>query len=451
MQANLSPATRAPASVATSPQPEDAHIKKKHRSNSFQPATAEMNGFLGTNGMNGASGSEKSRRTQEAPGTHSNGEGQQHSRTDESANAVLENGAARAPKATTHAPQRSRSPSNSSSSALSSIDEKVFNENNSVSPPLHLRPHHGATLQGAPPHAANFHGAPPHGAPPHGAPPPRAPPQQLPLPLPRFAGAFAQLFQPPKQRVSPYASSVSFQEAALEAEAQARNATRPMNVPAKAGPKLHTFFTGNKSSPVPAPARASSADSQSTIVTPPEPAEPAEPVEPAPMSPALLPAPAAAKPAKSAVKKLPPTFKIKPADKTTGASYHEDENTARLKRKARELTAKTSTVESFERHQLSSLPNEDVPWASDGGDSVTVKTTKKPKKGPKLRILNKGRETRQNSRYASDEGSSPTELAFKPPYPPGGSAPSSRAGTPNAANRHSRKPKTGSGLRLKSS
>lgn len=139
-------------------------------------------------------------------------------------------------------------------------------------------------------------------------------------------------------------------------------------------------------------------------------------------------------------------------------SQEEVDASNRLKRKAREITGKTPTTESNDRHEVKTAKAAAVAVAeerdnqSDGGDSIAVKPTKKQKKIPKVRLLNRSRETRQNSRYASDEGSSPTELAFKAPFPPGDSLPSSRAGTPvTAANRPTRKQKTGSGLRVKTS
>ncbi|EKD18370.1 uncharacterized protein L3040_006756 [Drepanopeziza brunnea f. sp. 'multigermtubi'] len=402
--ANLSPAPPA-MSVVASPKNRDEHVSKKQRSNSFQPASAELNGFAARSGADDVTMSEKGEERQKPEG---------------GARPILENGVARDPKTLSRA-QRSRS--NSSSSSLSSVNEELILNSTIISPP---RP-----------------------VPPPGPMLPLAPHS---LGMARF-GVFAQLFQQPKQRVSPYASTTSFQEAALEADAQARNATRLTPAPAK-GPKTFTFSTG-KASPAPAPApsvsasaRPRSADSQASTVAPKEPADP-QPI----MAPVVVvnnpssSTSSSKKPSKT-TKKLPATFKIKNAKKSI-CPEEEDDVSNCMKRKAKEITGETSTAESFERHQVEVVAGDEMEWVSDGGDSTAVRAAKKLKKAPKVRLLHNSRETRQNSRYVSEEGSSPTELAFKPPFPPGGSGPSSRAGTPNPATRQSKKPKIGTGLRVK--
>jgi hypothetical protein len=84
-----------------------------------------------------------------------------------------------------------------------------------------------------------------------------------------------------------------------------------------------------------------------------------------------------------------------------------------------------------------------------GGSSVAPKVSKRP---PKVRLLNKTktRETRQRNNYDSEDLSSPTLLSFAPDVAPG-SLSVSRAGTPNNFNRPTRKPRTGTGLRVKTS
>jgi hypothetical protein len=153
----------------------------------------------------------------------------------------------------------------------------------------------------------------------------------------------------------------------------------------------------------------------------------------------------------------PPTsivFKTKKDLNKASARSSIDENdstTGRMKRDARKVTEKnTSTAESFERgrkrHQILLPLLPEFESASDGGESVA------PKRGTKLRLLNnKKKVTRQTAvNYDSDSLSSPTALSFAIDIAPG-SLSVSRAGTPNALNRPTRKGKPGTGLRVKTS
>jgi hypothetical protein len=96
---------------------------------------------------------------------------------------------------------------------------------------------------------------------------------------------------------------------------------------------------------------------------------------------------------------------------------------------------------SYERHHIPLL-HEPEPL-SDGGDSVA------PGRPPKLRLNYKKTRQSQANHYDSDK-SSPTLLPFQHEGPPG-SISGSRAGTPSALNRPTRKSKTGTGLRVKTS
>ncbi|PBP27065.1 PHD-finger domain-containing protein [Diplocarpon rosae] len=260
-------------------------------------------------------------------------------------------------------------------------------------------------------------------------------------------------------------SSAFFQEAALSAETQARKAARPISAPPKPGPKLFTFNTNpsaSASTSASANTSATTANAQTPALPRPSPTNItasvptiAAPNDPPPATTTMAATAIVINSSSSSIasssKKFPAAFKIKNANKAVGNPHDENDGNSRLKRKAKEITGKTPKTESFERHRIPDAAAAEV--ESDGAESIAVKaTTKKQKKNPRLRLINSKRiETRQNSKYASDEGSSPTELAFKPPFPPGDSLPSSRAGTPNAANRPTRKSKTGSGLRVKTS
>lgn len=113
-----------------------------------------------------------------------------------------------------------------------------------------------------------------------------------------------------------------------------------------------------------------------------------------------------------------------------------NDKTARMKRKARDITNEATILQSFERHRIA-VPREEL----DGVDSAP------PSKRTRVRLLNSQSSKKYN--YDSDF-SSPTTLSFQQDLAPG-SAPTSRAGTPNALGRPTRKAKTGTGLRVKTS
>ena len=429
--------------VSASPQPDHEHVSKKQRSNSFQPA----NGLLlnGNASLNGATKSQSPAVLASSSVGQSPAPGQSP--------AADANGDSK----TSLGGKRSRS--NSTTSSLSSVNEEIIEGVTILSP---ARPLPGAAKAPAAapmPVAGPISAVPSHLAAKYG---------------PVLGLGFGQVQQKPRF-VSPYASAEGFQAVALSAEA-ARHA-RPISQPAKAGPRTFTFSTAPASS-APAPASGSGSGSASASASVARPSSASNP--PPSSTPAASSAPnttASEPPTKSSMaptalvhsssnssttsnKKFPATFRIKNTAKAQQAqiqvSQEEVDASNRLKRKARDITGKTPNTESNERHEVKTAKAvtdiaEEEGNQSDGGDSIAVKPTKKQKKLPKVRLLNRSRETRQTSRYASDEGSSPTELAFKPPFPPGDSLPSSRAGTPTAANRSTRKQKTGSGLRVKTS
>jgi hypothetical protein len=116
----------------------------------------------------------------------------------------------------------------------------------------------------------------------------------------------------------------------------------------------------------------------------------------------------------------------------------ESERKVRLKRKAKDITEQRAQVhDSFERHQVKSEADDGVPTAV-GNPPL--------KSGQVLRFRSSQASKRFNDE--SDDLSSPTLLSF-PDGALGSSTANSRAGTPGAPNRPSRKPK--SGLRMKTS
>jgi hypothetical protein len=133
--------------------------------------------------------------------------------------------------------------------------------------------------------------------------------------------------------------------------------------------------------------------------------------------------------------------------KVTGRAFDENDPAVRMKRRAREVTNRSVPVlESFERHRRAPRGSES---ASERGNSVPPAAASKR---TTLRLVNK--KTRQShaatANYDSDSHSSPTLLSFQPDLAPG-SLSVSRAGTPSAAGRPARKPRTGTGLRVKTS
>ncbi|KAH9210761.1 hypothetical protein DL95DRAFT_465518 [Leptodontidium sp. 2 PMI_412] len=418
--------------VSASPQPDHEHISKKQRSNSFQPVNGTV--INGNASMNGTTKSQ-------SPAVL--GSSRVQSPAAQPSPAAETNGDSRASPG-----DGKRSRSNSSTSSLSSVNEDLI-EDTSIISPLRPAPAPAPALVRAPISTVPSHLAAKYG--------------------PVLGLGFGPTQQTPRF-VSPYASAEGFQAVALSAEA-ARHA-RPISQPAKAGPRTFTFSTNPAAASASAsaqtppaaslagPSSASNQPSSASTSTPALNTTTTEPPSKSSMAPTVL-VHSSSNSSTTSTKKYPPTFRIKNTSKAQQAqlqvSQEEVDASNRLKRKAREITGKTPTAESNERHEVKAVKAAAAAAAeergnqSDGGDSIAVKPNKKQKKLPKVRLLNRNRETRQNSRYASDEGSSPTELAFKPPFPPGDSLPSSRAGTPTAANRPTRKQKTGSGLRVKTS
>ncbi|KAH6664834.1 hypothetical protein B0J14DRAFT_237862 [Halenospora varia] len=215
------------------------------------------------------------------------------------------------------------------------------------------------------------------------------------------------------------------------AEAQGHNSTsQPIAAPPKNGPKTYTFSTvtsTSTSTSTPTPTSTSTLSSS----------------QPHANSNSDM-APAALLPALSTSSSMPfiNSHKAKNAFKGQGRFEPENENRVRLKRAAREKTNISSNPpESFERFQ----PPVDVETASESGD-IPPAPSRRP---TKRRTLN-NREAKNRYNGDSEDLSSPTLLSFQPDIAPG-SVSTSRAGTPNAANRPTRRAKTGSGLRVKTS
>lgn len=312
-------------------------------------------------------------------------------------------------------PTRNRSRSISSSSSLSSLDEADIgsgNFSNTVSP-LHKTKessHHAASSAGGA-HTHSTQGS------------------------PRFA----------------HANNANTTSAATETYPSLRNQSQPITTQHKPGPKTFTFSTVN---PSPASAALSSTNNPANNTTAKSSSSHRRHSSStnSSMAPAaLLPS---SKNSSSSALTLPQqvVFKTKKdPSKALARQVPDDEVDVRgkLKRKAREkaLELQGPTVESFVRHQV---PPPDSESASDGGESVAVGPSRKR---PSVRLVTK-KQTRQSQaalNYDSDTLSSPTLLSFQPDLAPG-SLSVSRAGTPNNLNRPTRKgPKTGSGLRVKTS
>lgn len=218
----------------------------------------------------------------------------------------------------------------------------------------------------------------------------------------------------------------------------------PISAPQKNGPKTFTFAT------VPAPPSSSSFTSvnhhlshnhnQNPRTTESNPNSNSNSGANAEMVP--IPAPTLGKPAKFI------SYKAKNLDKVRGRAHDDGDQSSRLKRSAREITnSSTETPESFERYQPPPpvAPPPDMDTASEG-DFVDVVPSRRP---AKIRLLN-NRTARPRSNYDSEDLSSPTLLSFHPELAPG-SVSASRAGTPSTLNRPTRKAKSGSGLRVKTS
>jgi hypothetical protein len=308
-------------------------------------------------------------------------------------------------------PRKHRSGSVTSTSSLSSVDEQILDDGDFAVPPPSLI----AKIGGLERLGLNLGGAPP-----------------------RF--------------VSPYASANNFSAAASSAETHARNQRQPITAPPKPGPKTYTFSTVTAPiSTSPAVALSSSAKNNTAANHRSPPTNSKSSMAPA----ALL---SSSNSSSTSIYKVASTSSKAKKNKALaneiaaanleGRPLDENDSNSRLRRKAR---AKTNSLagkigESFERYQVKIADSQEVESISDGGDSVAVPASKRP---PKVRLLN-NRETRQRYNYDSEDLSSPTLLSFQPDIAPG-SLSVSRAGTPNNFNRPTRKPKTGSGLRVKSS
>ncbi|KAL3419138.1 phd-finger domain-containing protein [Phlyctema vagabunda] len=135
-----------------------------------------------------------------------------------------------------------------------------------------------------------------------------------------------------------------------------------------------------------------------------------------------------------------PFFKPKKdLKRVSGTAYDANDLPSQQKKRAKHVTERSVQVEdSFERGHGTLDHVED---AANGIDLAAQAPVKRP---TTVRLLNNGR--RYN--YDSEAGSSPTNLDFKPDLAPG-SRSDSRAATPVGASRPSRKPKSGTGLRVK--
>jgi hypothetical protein len=229
------------------------------------------------------------------------------------------------------------------------------------------------------------------------------------------------------------------------------NQPQPITIKKKPGPKLGFFSVPKVKSEAPASntpssstaAAQSSSAKNSAVASANHQSVPSHPAMPSATVSSPQPVPA---PSKLRGKK------DKEKDKTpqgTARSTHDVNDTAsRLKRKVRETARENEgpVKESFERHQIPLLP--EPGYASDGGYTVAVGASRGPRSRLRLTHNKKTRQSQSNN-YESDQ-SSPPILPFHSDFAPG-SLPGSRAGTPGALNRPTRKTKTGTGLRVKTS
>ncbi len=254
---------------------------------------------------------------------------------------------------------------------------------------------------------------------------------------------------------SPYANASTFAAVASSAETLVRNQARPINAKPKTGPQLYTFAT---TSSIPTIA-ASSSHNNTTTPTPtstPTPNPAPSTKEKSPMAPAALVNSSSNTTSTTTTQTV--TVSRKKSKGSTALSLDPEavalnDKISQLKRKAREKNAATTSTRiklSFERRPAPEPKEVVVESASPSDDeiSIAVAPSKRP---PKVRLLNRGRETRGHRNYDSEETSSPTVLSFQPDIAPGRSISTSRAGTPSHNTRPTRKAKTGSGLRVKQS
>ncbi len=393
---SLNPQSSAPApasaSASSHQEADHAHISKKHKSNDYQRDNTEVNGSASA-----------------VNSTTDNGNSIDNMDIVETMQNSPENGE-----------QQRRARSISSSSSLSSVNEQVIEgafSSAKNSPAVKTSSNHFNSISGLP---LNIIGT---GNAPFGNP----------VPQPRF--------------VSPYTNANTF---SAIAETLARNPQppQPITIPQKTGPRIHTFAVTPTMSSAATHSHSSSANTNTH-------ANNNQPSTDPSMAPAVLP-PSSSNSASAPEYKFTSTFKFRKSNK---ANYvepeEEDVEKYSLKRKARDKAKKfPKAKESFIRHKVSIPAPPDTDSESDGPESIAVVNSSKR---PKIRLLNNGaRETRQGSsrskNYDSEENtlSSPTALGFHPHLAPG-STPSSRAATPNAQSRPTRKGKTGTGLRVKSS
>jgi hypothetical protein len=397
--------------VSASPKEEEhEHISKKHRTNSFQPVSSEVNGTPTANG------------------------------TASAASPVHANGAPNSVRSTPHKSRRARSQSTSSS--LSSVDPETFEgEDPMLGGAANGADGGGDGRPGSAPSLTRLGGHPLAG---------------LGLSLGLGLGA-----APAKPHVSPYASHDNFVAAASSAETLARNQAQPITAPAppvtKTGPKLFHF------KPTPSVTTPSSTNKSPTTTTTTNTTSASTTTNhlPAAASTATSMAPAAllnssSNSSAASFHHFPASFKAKNLAKFKGDPYDPNDKTSRLRRRARENTNAINgdIRDSFERHQVQVASAQETDSDGEGGSLVAPAVSKRP---PKVRLLNnktniKTRETRQrnNNNYDSEDLSSPTLLSFAPDVAPG-SLSVSRAGTPSNFNRPTRKPRTGTGLRVKTS
>ena len=391
------------ASASASPQKETEHISKKHKTNRFPALSLDLNG-----------------------------DGTGHVKASPQKHHHHQNGSV-----------RHRAASNTSSSSLSSVDEHLINNNDYHTSPAGLRAH-------------------------------------------------------PPSRSAPSARSAAH----AETHPGARLATRPISGPKETGPKTYTFSTVTPSSS--SHHRSSTAhdddddgegdaddgDDNVNIInrinsnrTAPH-ARAGDVIAPGGLlaltsSQADASSSAAATAAQSRGRKGDPS-------KAAGRAFDENDPAVRMKRKARDVTDRSVPVlESFERRPRPGPgrgrgrgrrrggggggPGRDSESASERGASeapfpppppppLAASSSAPPKQRTTLRLLNNNKKTRQSlaavagagAGYESDSHSSPTLLSFQPDLAPG-SLSVSRAGTPSAFGRPVRKPKTGTGLRVKTS
>jgi len=300
---------------------------------------------------------------------------------------------------------RSRSNSISSSSSLSSLDEDILRTGNVPSPAHKKDASHQSGVLGGAAHTQ---------------------------PSPRFGHANANT------------SSL-----AAETHPSMRNQSQPITGSHKLGPKTYTFSTvTTSSSSSPAAGALPSNTNNPANANSNHQRRPSSSTNSS-MAPAAL-LPSSSFTSTQLESSSQPSFKAKKdLKRVTGDPYDENDGSSRLKRKLREQAKANAgpVVESFERHQIPLL--REFESASDG-DSVAAEAPA-PKRTA-IRLLNNNKKTRQSqaTNYDSDSLSSPTLLSFNPDIAPG-SLSVSRAGTPSAFNRPTRKPKTGTGLRVKTS